>query len=211
MLKDSGFVTFVIPSLNRPSLVRAIDSIIAQTDKEWECIVVFDGLYEKIEVPRKYKDKINLVYNEHLGQAGFIRNIGIQHVHTPWIAFLDDDDTIEPTYVAKLREYTTKDPDLKVVYFSIRWANGEFSPHPHEDVGMHNGCISYAVKLSLIKEHNLAFGAGPFLEDRRFFVDCKNKGKCLITYDPQYLVDVRSWWRGGGSAPLKVKTPLRFL
>ena len=207
---EKEFVTFIIPSLNRPTLVRSVESIINQTDSNWKIIIVFDGFYELIKIPKKYKSKIKMLQTPHLGEAGFVRNIGLKEVDTSWVAFLDDDDAVESTYVAKLKEYIQSDPKLEVVYFSINWGNN-ITPLPNEDVGMHNGFISFAVKMDLINRHNILFGAGPTLEDRKFFVECKNHGKCLITYDPQYLVFIRSWWKGSGLEQLQIKELLKFL
>jgi hypothetical protein len=32
--------------------------------------------------------------------AGMVRNAAFQHVDTPWVAFVDDDDTLAPNYVS---------------------------------------------------------------------------------------------------------------
>jgi hypothetical protein len=37
-------ITFIIPSLNRPTLERSINSLVSQTNPNWECIVVYDGV-----------------------------------------------------------------------------------------------------------------------------------------------------------------------
>ena len=37
-------ITFIIPTVNRPSLKRAIDSLYAQTLSEWKAIIIYDGV-----------------------------------------------------------------------------------------------------------------------------------------------------------------------
>ena len=37
-------ITFVIPSINRPTIHRAIDSLIRQSNPNWECVIVYDGV-----------------------------------------------------------------------------------------------------------------------------------------------------------------------
>ena len=37
-------ITFIIPSVNRPTLERSINSLVSQTNPNWECIVVYDGV-----------------------------------------------------------------------------------------------------------------------------------------------------------------------
>ena len=37
-------ITFIIPSLNRSSLRKSIQSLIDQTNPNWECIIIYDGI-----------------------------------------------------------------------------------------------------------------------------------------------------------------------
>jgi len=37
-------ITFIIPSINRPSIVNSINSLSNQTNPNWECIIVYDGV-----------------------------------------------------------------------------------------------------------------------------------------------------------------------
>jgi glycosyltransferase involved in cell wall biosynthesis len=206
------FVTFLIPSLNRPSLKRAVESVINQIDNDWECLVVFDGHYEEMKVPRAYREKIRCITHDHIGHAGLVRNIGLPCVNTTWTAFLDDDDVIKPTYIANLKKYIEKDPELKAVHFTIQWADG------HLEIGLNDsprhgcGCgIAYAIKTELIKSNNIRFDGNSWAEDLRFFLDCCSKGKHLISHDIQYLASGRSYWNGNGLERQEVKLPLRFI
>ena len=86
-------VSVVIPTLHRPKLVlRAIHSVLNQTYREIELIVVVDGpdkatvaAVRSIEGPR-----LRLIVNP-LIVAG-ARNTGADRATGDWIAFLDDDD-----------------------------------------------------------------------------------------------------------------------
>ena len=113
------FVTFIIPSLNRPSLVRSLDSLFNQTDTDWCCIIVFDGYDKKIKINKSYQDRIQCIQHDNIGEAGLLRNVGLTEVSSSWTAFLDDDDYLKPTYVEHLRNYANKDQDLELIYFSI--------------------------------------------------------------------------------------------
>ena len=43
-------ITFIIPTIGRPSLLRAIESLYKQTVWDWKAIVVFDGIQPNISI-----------------------------------------------------------------------------------------------------------------------------------------------------------------
>ena len=100
-----GLVSVIIPTYQRSDLLsRAIDSVLNQTYKDIECIVVNDNipndeysmvLYKLLE---KYKADDRFVFLEqekHINGAE-ARNCGIRNAKGEYIAFLDDDDWWKP-------------------------------------------------------------------------------------------------------------------
>jgi glycosyltransferase involved in cell wall biosynthesis len=92
-MKDNALVSAIIPTYNRGYIVgKAIDSILAQTYKNIEIIVVDDGstddTQEKLE---KYGERIRVVYQRNSGVAA-ARNCGIRASRGEIVAFLDSDD-----------------------------------------------------------------------------------------------------------------------
>src|SRR6516164_6352381 len=88
-------VSVVIPTLHRPNLVvRAVNSVLNQTHKEIEVIVVVDGPDEDtIKAVRSMEDpRLQVVINPRSLTAAGARNVGVDHATGEWIAFLDDDD-----------------------------------------------------------------------------------------------------------------------
>jgi glycosyltransferase involved in cell wall biosynthesis len=88
-------VSVVIPTLHRPNLVlRAIHSVLNQTHKEIEVIVVVDGPDEHtITAVRSMEDsRLQVVINPRSLTAAGARNVGADRATGEWIAFLDDDD-----------------------------------------------------------------------------------------------------------------------
>ena len=91
-------VSVIIPTHNRREyIVKAIESVLSQTYKNIEIIVVddysIDGTYELIfELSKKYKKIIPKRNEINLGPAG-TANVGISVAHGKYIAILDDDDT----------------------------------------------------------------------------------------------------------------------
>lgn len=95
MERIEPLISVVIPTRNRPNLViRAIRSVLTQTCKAIEVIVVIDGPNEETwQVLRKIDDSRVRVLTlpENLGIGG-ARNAGAKEARSHWVAYLDDDD-----------------------------------------------------------------------------------------------------------------------
>lgn len=144
-------VTFIIPTINRPSLVDSVNSLLKQKNPNWKCIILFDGT-EKIEfndnriITLKIEKKGT--FGKNHGNAGLVRNIGIDMANTEWIAFLDDDDTINENYVDWLMKYASKDYEL--VIFRMIMPNGRIIPAPKKNkIELNDVGISFAYKKKI--------------------------------------------------------------
>jgi len=86
-------VSVVIPAYNVGDYIgRAIDSVLVQSHRADEIIVVDDGSGDKTaEVVKGYGSKVRYIRQENLG-ASAARNRGIHSARNRWIAFLDGDD-----------------------------------------------------------------------------------------------------------------------
>lgn len=80
---------------NRISYLReAIKSILDQTYKNYEILLIHNGKNPKIKIP--YENKIRYFYTPVEGLA-HARNFGVERAKGEYIAFLDDDDIFEKT------------------------------------------------------------------------------------------------------------------
>lgn len=98
-------ISIVMPSYNRQAyLAETIDSILRQTYKDWELIIVDDGSTDDSSFLYDYytaKDKrIKVIYTKHQGIAG-ARNTGIQEAQGEYIAVMDSDDLMHPDRLKK--------------------------------------------------------------------------------------------------------------
>jgi glycosyltransferase involved in cell wall biosynthesis len=90
-------ISVVIPTRNRPAgVVRAVESVLAQTFRELEVMVVIDGPDEatawSLAMVQKRDARLHVIELErNVGGCG-ARNRGIQASRGQWIALLDDDD-----------------------------------------------------------------------------------------------------------------------
>lgn len=83
----------VIPVYNRANLIKGtLDSVFAQTERDYEVIVVDDGSTDATaDVVKSYGDCVRYVYQENAG-PGTARNRGIQLAGGQYVVFLDSDD-----------------------------------------------------------------------------------------------------------------------
>lgn len=115
-----GKVSIVIPCFNQGKyLAETLDSVLAQTWSDWECIVVNDGSPDNTEeIANRYVDKDNrfkYVWKENGGLSS-ARNLGILNSEGEFLLPLDSDDIIAPTYVEKCMLYFKHHPETKLVY-----------------------------------------------------------------------------------------------
>jgi len=94
-ISSNTLVTVVIPTYNRLALVQqAIASVIAQTYRNWELIIVDDGSDDgtPAAINAMNDPRIKLLTNPHSGNIALLRNIGVHEGSGEWLAFLDSDD-----------------------------------------------------------------------------------------------------------------------
>ena len=119
-MKEDYLVTVVIPTHNRSDLLpRAIRSVLGQTYKNLECIVVDDASNDGTEqVVREFEDN-RLIYLRHETSlhASAARNSGIKKARGEFLAFLDDDDEWLPQKLEKqLGLITSSSEQVGLVY-----------------------------------------------------------------------------------------------
>jgi len=93
-------VSIIIPTYNRDKYIcDAIDSVFAQTYKDYEVIVVDDGSTDSTkEVVKKYGDRVRYFYQNNQGPS-VARNHGVDRSSGEYLAFLDDDDLWLPNFL----------------------------------------------------------------------------------------------------------------
>jgi glycosyltransferase involved in cell wall biosynthesis len=182
-------ITFIIPSLNRPTIKRTIDSLINQSSSNCRAIVIYDGVYGETFNDERIKtikiEKTGII-GPHNGQSGLVRNEGIKLTETEWIGFLDDDDTLHIDYVKTLFE---KYSDNDFVVWRMVYENGlVLPPFILNDLKFAQVGISFCYKKTIFKE--LVFQQNRDGEDFDLLMELKRKSnKFIIT--PEVMYNVR--------------------
>ena len=113
-------VSVIIPTYNRAHLLgRAIESVVGQTYKDFELIVVDDGSTDDTEkVVGNFKDeRIRYISLEKNMGAGVARNRGIEASRGKYIAFQDsDDEWLAEKLEKQTRVFNTASSDVGYAY-----------------------------------------------------------------------------------------------
>ena len=115
-------ISVVIPTYNRIALVeRAIDSVLRQSIKPFDIIVVDDGSDDGTSemIQKKYRS-INLIQQQNSGVSA-ARNNGIKHAKGDWIALLDSDDEWTEKKLENQVNRLIKNPDYHFCHTNEIW------------------------------------------------------------------------------------------
>ena len=111
-------ISVIIPVYNvEPFLDRCIQSIIKQSHKHLEIILINDGSTDSSgSICEKYAVQDNRIKVHHIknGGSSIARNHGLKICNGDYIGFVDSDDWIKPTMFAELLKFSI-DHNLKVV------------------------------------------------------------------------------------------------
>ncbi len=102
-MRNSSLISIIIPTYNRAHLIgETLDSVLAQTYQDWECIVVDDGSTDATgEVMVQYIEKdARIQYLERPSNkskgANACRNYGFEKSTGDYLQWFDSDDLMHP-------------------------------------------------------------------------------------------------------------------
>lgn len=120
-------VSIVISTYNRAFLLpEAIQSVIKQTYRDYELIIIDDGsLDETASIIDQISDhRIRYYYQDNAGLAA-ARNAGLRRAQGTYVAFLDDDDLWLPDKLARQVQTFEKDRQIGWVTGGYRTIDGQ--------------------------------------------------------------------------------------
>ncbi len=118
-MSDSVQISVVIPTYNRaPLIARAIESVLRQTRKADEIIVVDDGSTDDTrERMTPYLGSLRYLFQKNAG-ASASRNHGVEEARFPWVAFLDSDDIWMESHLERMAHAIDQTNGRAGFYFS---------------------------------------------------------------------------------------------
>ncbi|MBC6445401.1 MAG: glycosyltransferase family 2 protein [Alphaproteobacteria bacterium GM202ARS2] len=194
-------VSVILPTYNRASyLQQAIDSILSQTLRDWELIIVDDASTDSTpEVVRRFTQQDPRIrsYRHTSNQgAAAARNTGIQHATGTYITFQDDDDLSHPERLQKQQADLKKRPRHA---YSRTWVTKFHTETPYkwdkqgDRQKQNRHAVGYLVTIMAPREllHQVPFRSFfPTLEDHDLHIRLNelclqhNKGSDTETYAP---------------------------
>ncbi|MBR5553537.1 MAG: glycosyltransferase family 2 protein [Clostridia bacterium] len=157
---ENSKISVIIPVYKVEAyLPRCLDSVINQTYKNLEIILVDDGSPDKSgEICDKYAaldERIKVIHQENRGLSE-ARNSGMNIATGDYIAFVDSDDWIESdTYEGMLKNIIEHDADLVVCGLWVHHSNGNI-----DKIGLGNGVETLSQNEFLCKLVSMQDGTG---------------------------------------------------
>jgi len=193
---SQAFFSVIITTYNRANLItRAIDSLISQSEKEWEAIIIDDGstddTYSRIVPYLKLYPWIKYANQPHSGLVA-TKNTGVRSAGAKYITFLDSDDEYDPVHLESRKVILEQNPSIRLLYGGIKIIGNPFVPDRYDTSKLINldECIiggTFVIEretvLSLNGFRDITYG-----EDSDFFDRAKSNGvPALEVHLPTYI------------------------
>jgi glycosyltransferase involved in cell wall biosynthesis len=119
-MDQAPLISVVTPARDAAAtLAQTLDSLLAQSLGDWECIIVNDGSTDAtaaiIDAYRARDSRFRTVLGAGQGVCA-ARNLGIAVARGKWLHFLDADDWNDPAFYQKLVQAAAAMPDAVAVY-----------------------------------------------------------------------------------------------
>ena len=104
-------ISIVVAIFNRKDeLFELLNSLIAQTDKDFEGIIVDDGSFvDLLPTMETFKEMLNIQYFKKANSGpGLSRNYGANRAKNDWLVFVDSDVIVEKDYIENIKKNLEK-------------------------------------------------------------------------------------------------------
>ena len=126
------FFSVVLTTYNRATILkRALDSLVNQTEPDWEAIIIDDGSTDntKILIEPYLENGYNIryIYQENAGYA-MAKNSGIFLSKGKFITFLDSDDEYSSTHLETRKAILINHPETEFLYGGVKIIGSQLVP-----------------------------------------------------------------------------------
>ena len=137
----------IIPLYNKaPYVAKAIESVLEQTYRDFEVIVIDDGSTDQsLEVAKTFENKSITIISQPNSGVSTARNNGVKIAKHPYICFLDADDWWHPTFLEEMKQLITDFPDAGIYgsgYYIVKHGQERIAPIGVSQ-GFERGIIDY--------------------------------------------------------------------
>jgi glycosyltransferase involved in cell wall biosynthesis len=192
---DFPFFSVIIATFNRAGLIKnALNSVIAQTETNWEVLIIDDGstdnTYDVVGDYLKSYRNIRYYSFDHRGMV-LAKNAGINAAKGKYITFLDSDDEYHPLHLSIKKSALIKDPALQFLYGKVKIIGNQYVPdrfdqskliHLDKCVAGGNFVFESGTLRKLKGYRNLKFGVDADLFDRAVLARLKMSEISIPTY-----------------------------
>lgn len=226
-MRENPLVSVIVPLYNKERWIRrCIDSILTQSYKNLEILVVNDGSTDSgLEVVQGIDNEHIRVIEKANGGVSSARNRGIEEAKGEFIAFLDADDVWFPKHIEVLVEGFTRYPDAVILANRLvyRFEGDGKKRHEHAAASLRYETLDYIAalgnrefpihigstmfKTSLLHEKHLRFNESMRLaEDINFMLRASRFGT-IISSNYKGLV----YYQDDAQSAMKQKAPIPAL
>lgn len=157
-------ISIITPTYNRAHLIsKMVNSVISQTYKEWELLVIDDGSTDQTEKVLLRTNDPRIRYFKEKNQGATIqRNFGVSMAKGDYIVFLDSDDWVEPNWLELLTANLNKSNTQCIAtcgWRKINQRSKEIEKKYPENLG------------KMFNNLRLNFLAGTFLFPKSYFIE----------------------------------------
>jgi glycosyltransferase involved in cell wall biosynthesis len=159
------FFSIVITTYNRAQILkRALNSMISQTEHDWEAIIVddesTDDTYSQVLPYIRSNAQIRYFRNAHSGEAGS-KNAGINLANGRFISFLDSDDEYHPVHLQSRKSILIQNPSVKFLHGGVKILGNQYVPDRY-DCKKHINLNECAIGGTFFIERRLLLRLGGF-------------------------------------------------
>ena len=124
-------VSVIIPTYNRwPSVSAAVESVLAQSLKDFELIVIDDGSTDgTAQKLVKYGTSLRF-YSQSRSGVSAARNLGVKKARGRYLAFLDSDDLWRPEKLAVQTKFMRRHPEYLICQTEEIWLRNGVRVNP---------------------------------------------------------------------------------
>ncbi|MFM8280826.1 MAG: glycosyltransferase family 2 protein [Bacteroidota bacterium] len=194
--KHIPFFSVIVTAYNRGYIIdRALQSLIQQSEHDWECIIADDGSSDEIaEIATSYckkDDRFRFIHHSHRGQS-LTKNAGILASSGLFITFLDSDDEYASDHLKMRKAMLEEYPQVDLLHGGVTIIGDPYVPdmnnpdlHIHLDDCVIGGTFFFkrTSLLNLGGFPNVAYG-----DDTALFTNAETSSLTIAKTDyPSYI------------------------